>query len=189
MGIEIIPAIKLTTPLTDDVIKGLRVGDQVSISGVIYTARDAAHKRLAEALQSGASIPIPLDGQIIYYVGPAPAQPGEVIGPAGPTTSSRMDAYTPILLEHRLKGMIGKGKRDIAVREGLVSHIAVYFVAVGGAAALISARIKQAEAIAYQDLGTEAIYKLSVEDFPAVVGNDAYGADLYEQGKLAYRRI
>lgn len=180
--------IRVTTPLTDDAARALKVGDSVLISGTIYTARDAAHKRLYEAIRSGAALPIPLDGQIIYYVGPAPAHPGEIIGPAGPTTSSRMDAYTPILLEHGLKGMIGKGKRDAAVRSAIVKYSAVYFVAVGGAAALIAAHIKQAEPIAYQDLGTEAIYRLVVEDFPAVVGNDAHGSDLYEQGKQAYRK-
>ena len=181
-------ATPVTTPLTDDVIRTLKVGDSVLISGIIYTARDAAHKRMYEAIRAGVALPIPLAGQIIYYVGPAPAHPGEIIGPAGPTTSSRMDAYTPLLLENGLKGMIGKGKRDAAVRAGLVNHTAVYFVAVGGAAALIAAHIKQAEPVAYQDLGTEAIYRLVVEDFPAVVGNDAHGADLYEQGKLAYRK-
>lgn len=188
MDKEIAPTIRITTPLTDPVIKALKVGDQVLISGVVYTARDAAHKRLAEALRSNAALPIPLKGQIIYYVGPAPAHPGEVIGSAGPTTSSRMDTYTSPLLECGLKGMIGKGKRDNAVRQALIDHTAVYFVAVGGAAALISARIKEAELVAYEDLGTEAIYRLVVEDFPAVVANDAHGGDLYEQGRLAFRK-
>lgn len=188
MNVDLSAPLRLTTPLADDAIRALKVGDQGLLSGVVYTARDAAHKRMAETLRAGGELPIPLQGQVIYYVGPAPTPPGEVIGPAGPTTSSRMDSYTPLLLERGLKGMIGKGKRDAAVRAAIVEHTAVYFVAVGGAAALISARIKAMSLIAYEDLKTEAIYRLIVEDFPVVVANDTHGADLYEQGKVAYRR-
>lgn len=176
------------TPLTDEVVRELRVGQRVLLSGVVYTARDAAHKRLVEALAADESLPIPLDGQVIYYVGPSPARPGEVTGSAGPTTSARMDSYTLPLLKSGLKGMIGKGSRSAAVRRGLVEHRAVYFVAVGGAAALIAACIREAKLIAYPELGTEAIYRLRVEDFPLVVANDIYGDDLYEQGKEVWRR-
>jgi fumarate hydratase subunit beta len=182
------PAIRLTTPLTEETVRALKVGDQVLLSGAVYGARDAAHKRMAEALAAGESLPILLQGQVIYYVGPAPARPGEVTGPAGPTTASRLDPYTLALLARGLKGTIGKGKRDQAVRQAMIQHTAVYFVAVGGAAALIAGRIKNVETVAYQDLGTEAIYRLEVEDFPLVVGNDAHGADLFEAGKLAYSR-
>lgn len=181
-------AIRLCSPLTDETLRMLKVGDRVLLSGVIYTARDAAHKRLVAALQTGEPLPIPLDGQIIYYVGPAPARPGKAIGPAGPTTASRVDPYTPPLLARGLKGMIGKGYRGPIVRQALVVHVAVYFVTVGGAAALIAERIKTANLVAYEDLGTEAIYRLEVEDFPVVVANDVYGADLFEQGKATYRR-
>lgn len=180
--------LQLQTPLTHEVIEQLKVGDRASLSGVIYTARDAAHQRLVAALEAGETLPIPLAGQIIYYVGPAPARPGEIIGPAGPTTAGRVDAYTPALLSQGLKGMIGKGKRNAAVRQAMTHYQAVYFVAVGGAAALIAERIREVELIAYPDLGTEAIYRLVVEDFPLVVANDRYGADLFEQGQAAYRR-
>jgi fumarate hydratase subunit beta len=169
-------------------VKGLKVGDRVLLSGIIYTARDAAHQRLMAALEAGVELPIPLEGQIIYYVGPAPARPGELIGPAGPTTAGRVDPYTPPLLSRGLKGMIGKGKRNGAVRQALSQYKAVYFVTVGGAAALIAERIQAVELVAYPDLGTEAIYRLEVEAFPLVVANDIYGADLFEQGQAAYRR-
>jgi fumarate hydratase subunit beta len=182
------PVSRLHTPLNNEVVRDLRVGDQVLLSGVVYTARDAAHKRLFEALIRGESLPIPLEGQIIYYVGPAPARPGEVIGSAGPTTSSRVDPYTPTLLARGLKGTIGKGKRNETVRRAMLEHTAVYFVAVGGAAALIADRITKADLIAYQDLGTEAIYRLEIDDFPLIVGNDTHGGDLFEVGKAAYRR-
>jgi fumarate hydratase subunit beta len=155
---------------------------------VVYTARDAAHQRLTQALATGQELPFPLAGQIIYYVGPAPARPGQVIGPAGPTTAGRVDLLTPLLLENGLKGMIGKGKRSQAVRQALRTYMAVYLVAVGGAAALIADCIKKSEVIAYPDLGTEAIYRLEVVDFRLVVANDAYGADLFEQGQATYRR-
>jgi len=179
--------VAITTPLDDEVVSALRAGTRVLISGTIYTARDAAHKRLIAALENGESPPFPLAGNVIYYVGPSPKQPGQIIGSAGPTTSSRVDPYTPLLLEHGLKGMIGKGKRNAAVREAMQKHNAVYFVTVGGAAALIAERIKAVKVIAYDDLGTEAIREMMVEDFPAVVGNDAHGGDLYEDGKKAYQ--
>ena len=180
--------IHIQTPLTDESIHALKVGDRVLLSGVVYTARDAAHKRLVEALEAGQDLLFPLDGQIIYYVGPSPARPGAVIGSAGPTTSSRVDPYTPPLLACGLKGMIGKGKRNDRVRQALVAHTAVYFVTVGGAAALVAERIKKVDMVAYEDLGTEAIRRLEVEEFPLVVANDAHGADLFEIGRAAYRR-
>jgi len=178
----------ITMPLTDQVVAGLRVGDRLLLNGLIYTARDAAHQRLVAALAAGQLLPIPLAGQVIYYVGPAPARPGQIIGPAGPTTASRLDPYTPQLLAQGLKGMIGKGKRNKTVREALVNHRAVYLVTVGGAAALIAEQIKSVELVAYPDLGPEAIYRFEVEAFPVVVANDVYGADLFEQGQAAYRR-
>ncbi len=180
-------AIALHTPLSERDVMGLRVGDQVELSGVIYTARDAAHKRMAEALQSGQSLPIPLQGQVIYYVGPAPTRPGEVIGPAGPTTAGRVDLYTPQLLAHGLKGMIGKGKRSAAVREAIREHRAVYFVMVGGAAALISDHIRRVEVVAYADLGTEAIHRFEIDHLRMIVANDAAGGDLFEAGRMRYR--
>jgi len=178
---------KITTPLTDDVIATLHAGDKVEISGVIYVGRDAAHKRIVEALNKGETPPFDPKGQIIYYMGPSPAPPGRPIGSAGPTTSGRMDAYTPRLLEAGLKGMIGKGNRSRAVREAIVKHKAVYFAATGGAAALISQTIKKAETVAYPELGAEAVLRLEVEDFPAIVVNDIYGGDAYDEGKRRYR--
>jgi fumarate hydratase subunit beta len=188
VSLERTPDLELTAPLAAESVPGLRVGQRVVLSGVVYTARDAAHRRLAEALQAGREIPIPLAGQVIYYVGPAPARPGDVIGPAGPTTAGRVDQYTPALLAHGLKGMIGKGKRSITVRQAIVHYGAVYFVMVGGAAALIARCIKQASQIAYSDLGPEAIYRLEVEALPMVVANDTHGADLFEIGQAQYRR-
>ena len=180
--------IYLHTPLSDDEVQSLRVGDEVLLSGVIYTARDAAHKRLAEVLAAGDELPIPLEGQVVYYVGPAPARPGEIIGPAGPTTAGRVDLYTPPLLARGLKGMIGKGKRSAEVREAIQKYGAAYFVMVGGAAALIAERIKRVELVAYADLGTEAIYLLDVNELRMVVANDVCGTDLFEMGQAAYRR-
>jgi fumarate hydratase subunit beta len=188
VSLERTPDLELTAPLAAEAVPGLRVGQRVVLSGVVYTARDAAHRRLAEALQAGREIPIPLAGQVIYYVGPAPARPGNVIGPAGPTTAGRVDFYTPELLAHGLKGMIGKGRRNMQVRQAIVTYGAVYFVMVGGAAALIAQRIKQASQVAYPDLGPEAIYRLEVEALPMVVANDMYGADLFEIGQAQYRR-
>lgn len=174
-------------PLTEEQTAELQAGDRVELTGILYTARDAAHKRMQEALDKGESLPIEMDGQIIYYVGPTPPKPGEVIGSAGPTTSSRMDAYTPGLLAVGLRGMIGKGKRSEAVKQAMMTHRAIYFAAVGGAAALIAKTIRSANVIAYEDLGTEAIYRLEVDRFPAIVINDTHGHDLYEQGENQYR--
>lgn len=178
--------IKINTPLTIDTTMKLKAGDRVLITGNIYTARDAAHKRLIELLDKDEELPIDVNNAIIYYVGPTPEKIGEVIGSAGPTTSYRMDAYTPKLLDLGLKGMIGKGKRDEAVVESMIKNKAVYFGAIGGAAALIGKSIKKAEIIAYEDLGSEAIRKLYVEDFPAVVVIDSEGNNLYEIGREEY---
>jgi len=178
---------KIITPLTNDVIEQLHAGDDVLITGTIYVGRDAAHKRMVAALDAGEELPFDPKGQIIYYMGPSPARPGRPIGSAGPTTSYRMDPYTPRMLEEGLKGMIGKGNRSPEVREALKKYKAVYFAATGGAAALIADSIKEAEVIAYEDLGAEALQKLRVEDFPAIVVNDMYGGDAYEEGKAKYR--
>ncbi len=177
-----------TTPLTDEAISGLKAGDEVTITGVLYTARDAAHKRMVQTLARGESLPFDIKGQIIYYVGPTPPRPGQTIGSAGPTTSMRMDPLTPPLLEAGLKGVVGKGGRGKAVREAFENHKAVYFGAIGGASALLSRHIKKAEMVAYEDLGTEAVRMLSVEDFPVIVVNDIYGNDLLEQGKDEWRK-
>ncbi len=179
---------KITTPLDDEVIINLKAGDSVSITGYIYTGRDAAHKRLIELIENGQELPIKLKGQIIYYVGPAPAKPGYPCGSAGPTTSYRMDPYTPALLDRGLKGMIGKGLRSQEVIESMRKNKVVYFGAVGGAAALIARSIKKSEVIAYEDLGTEAIHRYYIEDFPAIVVIDAYGNNLYETEPPKYRR-
>jgi len=179
----------LTTPLTEETARSLHAGDRVLLSGRIYTARDAAHKRLVEAINAGNDLPFDPQGQMIYYVGPSPTKPGDVIGSAGPTTAGRVDFYTLPLLACGLKGMIGKGKRSAEVRRGMMDYGAVYLVAVGGAAALIADRIKRVEMVAYEDLGTEAIRCLEVDSFPLMVANDTYGADVYEQGKAAYRRM
>ena len=179
--------IKITTPLDESTVLKLKAGDSVKITGNIYTGRDAAHKRLYELIKEGKELPFPLDGQIIYYVGPAPAKPGYACGPAGPTTSYRMDPYAPALLEKGLKGMIGKGLRSKEVIESMKKNKAVYFAAVGGAAALIAKTIKKSEVIAYPDLGAEAIHRYYVEDFPAIVCIDAHGNDLYESEPPKYR--
>lgn len=179
---------EISAPLTDEVVAKLKAGDTVSIRGVIYVARDAAHKRIVEALSKGEAPPFPLEGAIVYYMGPSPAKPGKVIGAAGPTTSGRMDAYAPTLLAKGLKGMIGKGTRSKAVKDAIRDCKGVYFAAIGGAGALIGKRIKAAEVIAYPELGAEAVYRLEVDDFPVVVVNDIYGGDVYEEGKAAYRR-
>ena len=177
---------KITTPLTIEKTRDLHCGDNVLISGVIYTGRDAAHKRLCELLAEGKELPIDVTDAIIYYVGPAPAQPGQVIGSAGPTTSYRMDAYAPALLDIGLKGMIGKGKRSAEVVESMKKNGAVYFGAIGGAGALLAKCIKKAEVVAYEDLGAEAIRRLEGEDLPAVVIIDSEGNNLYEQGRAEY---
>ena len=173
----------LRTPLGEGVVRELRAGDEVSISGVVYTARDMAHKRLCELIDAGEELPIELEGQVIYFVGPTPAAEGRVIGSAGPTTSSRMDAFSPKLIARGLKGMIGKGYRGAEVREALKEFCAVHFAAVGGAGALLSQHITACEVVAYEELGTEAIRRLEFKDFPAVVAYDCYGGDVYEQGK------
>lgn len=178
--------IVLTPPLTDEDVTGLRAGDRVLITGTMLTGRDAAHKRLVDLIEKGEELPVDLKGQIIYFVGPTPTRPGEAIGSAGPTTSYRMDAYSPILIEKGLKGMIGKGSRASEVVEAMGKHKAVYFAAVGGAAALISRRIVSSEILAYEDLGPEAIRRLEVKDFPVIVVNDTQGNDLYEQGVKEY---
>jgi len=180
--------IKLKTPLTDEDTEKLAIGDKVLLTGVIYTARDAAHKRLFDLIAAGRPLPVDLRGQVIYYVGPAPARPGQPIGSAGPTTSYRMDAYAPKLMELGLKGMIGKGNRSAAVVEAMKRFKAVYLGATGGAGALLAKRIRKAETIAYEDLGPEAIQRLEVEDFPVVVINDVRGGDLYVQGARRYRK-
>ncbi|MCQ2529876.1 MAG: Fe-S-containing hydro-lyase [Lachnospiraceae bacterium] len=172
---------KIKLPLTKEKVLGLKAGDMVSLTGEIYTARDAAHLRIWESLNKGEEIPFDLENTVIYYLGPSPAREGKVIGSAGPTTSSRMDKYTPALLEKGLKGMIGKGRRSAEVIQGMKEHKAVYFAAVGGAGALLSKRIKSSEVIAYDDLGTEAVRKLYVEDFPAIVVIDCAGNNLYER--------
>ncbi len=178
----------LTTPLTDHVVENLKIGERVFINGEIYTARDAAHKRLVELLNKGQELPFDIRGSIIYYVGPTPPKPGQAIGAAGPTTSYRMDPYAPALIARGLKGMIGKGARSKDVREAMMRHKAVYFAATGGAGALISKSIRKAEIVAYEDLGTEAIRRLEVENFPVTVVNDIYGNDLYEEGQKRYKR-
>ncbi|MDD3173035.1 MAG: Fe-S-containing hydro-lyase [Herbinix sp.] len=170
----------ITTPLTTQKVEELRAGDYVYLSGIIYTARDAAHQRMYETMEEGGSIPIDLKNNIIYYLGPTPEKENQVIGSAGPTTSSRMDKYTPLLLDSGLKGMIGKGKRNQAVIDAMIKNKAVYFAAVGGAGALLSKRIKASKVIAYDDLGTEAIRELFVEDFPVIVVIDSEGNNLYE---------
>ena len=171
----------IQAPLDEETIKNLRAGDFVYITGTIYTARDAAHKRMSEALAAGRALPIELKNNIIYYMGPSPAREGRAIGSAGPTTSGRMDRYTPALLDIGLKGMIGKGKRSGEVKEAMVRNGCVYFAAIGGAGALLSKAIKKSEVIAYEDLGTEAVRRLEVEDFPVIVVMDADGNDLYER--------
>ncbi|MHB9037659.1 MAG: Fe-S-containing hydro-lyase [Armatimonadota bacterium] len=176
----------LTTPLTDQAIEQLRAGDHVLLSGVVYTARDAAHARLTELLRQGKPLPIDLEGQVIYYVGPTPARPGQIIGSAGPTTSGRMDSFTPELLAAGLKGMIGKGQRDQTVIDAIKKHKAVYFAATGGAAALLAKRVISCEIVAYEDLGCEAIRRLEVKDLPLIVINDSEGRDFYRENQAAY---
>jgi fumarate hydratase subunit beta len=181
-------AIRLLTPLKDEDIERLHIGDPVLLNGVVYTARDAAHKRMMEALKKGEELPFELKGQVIYYVGPSPEPPGKVIGSAGPTTASRMDPYTPTLLELGLKGMVGKGQRSREVVKHLVEQKAIYFVAVGGAAALLSEHIKESRVIAYADLGPEAVRQMVLKDFPVIVANDILGNDLFVTGWKRYKR-
>ncbi len=181
-------AVRLTTPLSDKDVEGLRIGDRVFITGVLYTARDAAHRRMVGLLEEGGTLPFDIRGQVIYYVGPSPPRPGLVIGAAGPTTSYRMDAYSPRLMEQGLKGMIGKGMRSREVIDAMRRYGCVYMAAVGGAGALLSKCIKKAHVIAYEDLGPEAIRRLEVENFPAILVNDVRGNDLYEEGAEKYRK-
>jgi len=178
--------IRIMPPISDDDVEKLRIGDRVLISGKILTGRDSAHKRLFDLIQKGESLPVDIKGQVIYYVGPAPAKPGYIIGSAGPTTSGRMDPYAPLLMEHGLKGMIGKGVRSQPVRDAMKQFKAVYFAATGGAGALIARNIKAARVVAYDDLGPEAIRELEVVDFPVIVANDMYGGDLYAEGKKKF---
>jgi fumarate hydratase subunit beta len=179
---------EVSPPLSDADVEALAAGDRVRITGVLYTARDAAHARLLPLIESGRALPIDVRGQIIYYTGPSPARPGDVVGSIGPTTAGRMDKYTPRLLELGLKGTIGKGARSESVRDALREHKAVYFGAVGGAGAVLSRFVRKLEVVAYDDLGTEAIRRLLVEDFPAIVINDCRGGDLYVDGMRAYAR-
>jgi fumarate hydratase subunit beta len=180
--------IRLTTPLNEEDVEKLHIGDKVLLSGVLFTGRDAAHKRLSALIDEGKALPVDLKGQVIYYVGPTPAKPGKPIGSAGPTTSYRMDSYSPKLMELGLKGMIGKGNRSKVVIDAMKKHKAVYFGATGGAGALLAKRIKKAEIVAYPDLGPEAIRRLEVEDFPVTVINDTEGNDLYQVGIEKYAR-
>lgn len=178
---------QLRTPLSDEDVMPLRAGDRVLLSGILYTARDAAHRRLIDLLDAGEKLPIPIQGQVIYYVGPSPAPPGRVIGAAGPTTSYRMDPFAPRLLEMGLKAMIGKGKRSQEVIDAMVRHKAVYLAGIGGAGALMARAITAVRVVAYEDLGPEAVRELRVEGLPAVVVNDVLGNDLYRQGQEKYR--
>ncbi len=180
--------IKLNTPFSPEEAEKLNAGDQVLLTGQIYTGRDAAHKRLIELLDQGKELPIPIENQVIYFVGPTPARPGKAIGSAGPTTSYRMDAYSPRLIGLGLRGMIGKGGRSPEVIEAMKEHKAVYFAAIGGAGAKISECITDAEVVAYEDLGPEAIRRLTIKDFPVVVINDTRGGDVYKEGVEKYRK-
>ncbi len=179
----------INVPFDADIVKELKAGDYVYLTGTIYTARDAAHKRMYEALQNEEALPFDIEGNVIYYMGPSPAREGRPIGSAGPTTASRMDKYTPALLELGMRGMIGKGRRTEAVRESMMKNQAVYFAAVGGAGALLSKSILQAEVIAYEDLGTEAIRKLEIKDFPVIVVMDCEGNNLYDMAIEQYKEI
>jgi fumarate hydratase subunit beta len=179
---------KITTPLTDEIVRTLHAGATVNITGKIYTARDLAHQRLVQTLEQRKSLPFTLPGAVIYYVGPSPAKPGKPIGSCGPTTSYRMDVYTPTLLAAGLKGMIGKGNRSPEVIAALQKFCGVYFAAVGGAAALLAQRVRAARVIAYEDLGPEALQELEVIDLPVIVVNDCYGADLYQEGVSRYKK-
>lgn len=177
---------RITLPLQESTVATLQAGDLLLLDGLMYTARDAAHQRMLADIRAGQPSPIPLAGQLIYYVGPAPAKEGHVIGPAGPTTSGRMDPYTIPLLKRGVRGLLGKGYRSTEIKEALVQYRAVYMAAVGGAAALLARQITQSKVVAYDDLGTEAIRELVVNAFPVIVVNDSHGGDAYEQGRLKY---
>jgi fumarate hydratase subunit beta len=178
---------RIMLPLTDEALAALRSGDCLLLTGIIYAARDAAHRRMLEALDQEKPLPFDIRGATMYYMGPTPARPGRAIGSAGPTTSGRMDAYSPRLIAEGLKGMIGKGPRTQAVKDAMTKYKAVYLGAIGGAGAVISRSIKKAEVVAYEELGAEALLRLEVEDFPVTVVNDIYGGDLYEEGRARYR--
>lgn len=180
--------IYLTAPFSMEEIEPLKTGDVVRLSGVLFTARDAAHARMAEAIENGEPLPFDPEGQVVYFTGPAPARPGHALGPAGPTTASRMDSYSPLLIERGLRGMVGKGLRSDDVKSVMREHGCVYFGAVEGTAALLARCVKEAEVVAYEDLGAEAIRKLVVEDFPVVVVNDLHGGDLYLEGRERWRK-
>jgi fumarate hydratase subunit beta len=180
--------INLTAPFSAQDVEPLKAGDVVRLSGVLFTARDAAHARMAEAIESGEPLPFDPEGQVVYFTGPAPARPGHALGPAGPTTASRMDSYSPLLIERGLKGMVGKGLRSEGVKRAMREHGCVYFGAVEGTAALLARCVTEVELVAYEDLGAEAIRRLVVEDFPVVVVNDLHGGDLYIEGRERWRR-
>jgi fumarate hydratase subunit beta len=179
--------IELGTPFAPDDLEPLRAGDSVALNGVLFTARDAAHLRFADAIAAGDALPFDVEGQVIYFVGPTPARPGHPIGSAGPTTASRMDPYSPLLVERGLRGMIGKGRRCQEVKDSMLRHRCVYFGAVEGTAALLARCVRSCEIVAYEDLGTEAVMRLEVNDFPVVVVNDLVGGDLYEEGPRRWR--
>ncbi|MDQ7822078.1 MAG: Fe-S-containing hydro-lyase [Candidatus Eremiobacteraeota bacterium] len=183
------PSTRLTLPLTLEAVKALRAGMNVTLEGELLVARDTAHKRLYEALEKKEKLPVSLKDQTIYYMGPSPARPGQVIGAAGPTTSGRMDFYTPRLLAEGVRGLIGKGERSKEVKEALVSYQAIYFSAIGGIGALLSKKIKEVNILAYEDLGAEALRLIRVSDFPAVVVLDTYGGNLYEEGRRSYKTL
>ncbi len=180
---------RISTPLKDTDIKKLRNGDEVLLSGIIFTARDAAHKRMIQLLEGGKELPVDLRGQIIYYVGPCPAKPGQAIGSAGPTTAYRMDLFTPAMLEYGVKGTIGKGPRREMVMEACTRYGAVYLVGIGGASALLAKAVKKAEVVAYEDLGTEAVRRLEVEEFPLIVAYDTFGGDVFLNGISKYQEV
>lgn len=187
MQADVTTARIITLPLSDEVLETLHAGDELLLTGTMYVGRDAAHKRMIETLEAGAALPVDLRGQVIYFMGPTPARPGKAVGSAGPTSSYRMDTYSPRLMAEGLKGMIGKGMRSGEVKEAMKKYRAVYLGAIGGAGALISSRIRTMEVIAYDDLGPEALRRIEVQDFPATVINDIYGGDLYEEGRSRYR--
>jgi fumarate hydratase subunit beta len=184
---EVTIARTITLPLSDEVLETLHAGDELLLTGVMYVGRDAAHKRMVETLLAGGSLPVDLKGQVIYFMGPTPARPGKAIGSAGPTSSYRMDTYSPRLMAEGLKGMIGKGMRSGEVKEAMKKFKAVYLGAIGGAGALISSSIRKVDIVAYDDLGPEALRRIEVQDFPATVINDIYGGDLYEEGRAQFR--
>jgi fumarate hydratase subunit beta len=189
MRADVTIARAITLPLSDEVLETLHAGDELLLTGTIYVGRDAAHKRMIETLEAGEALPVDLKGQVIYFMGPTPARPGKMVGSAGPTSSYRMDSYSPRLMAEGLKGMIGKGMRSGEVKEAMKKNKAVYLGAIGGAGALISSRIRKVEVVAYDDLGPEALRRIEVQDFPATVINDIYGGDLYDIGRSQFRIV